>query len=357
MTDFWSDVSAEWTGSRAPRVVEGKIAMRECARYCLLLFALVAGAVCHAQDAPNPASLQLTFPLKATVPDQDQHLTSATAPVNSTFDHSMLDASTHYVIYGCDKTVVAFTGTTAIYGPGYPILGIGCNAGYKVQNVPFPPPINLAPDMSYSGWGSPGYLFYDGHPGIDYVAAMDTQVYAAANGTVHYPTRIVGLGYPAAAYHVLEIVPDHAGLTPPYVIYYLHLDTYVGQNKIPVTDPDPLPGCSATVYLPLDEGTHVQAGCLVALSGRTAPPIFHYLPHLHFEVHKVVPGFQVFSRFGARTADVCIDGVVGSAFDCVPVDPYGWTGAPTTCDPVTGLADSGDPYYCLTGVTSDRLWP
>jgi len=323
----------------------------------VLALTLVAGCVrALAQEAQNSAAFGLTFPLKATVPDQDQHLTSATAPVNSTFDHSMLDATTHYAIYGCDKTVVAFTGTTAIYGPGYPILGIGCNAGYKAQNVPFPPPINLTPDMSYSGWGSPGYLFYDGHPGIDYVAAMDTQVYAAANGTVHYPTRMVGLGYPAAAYHVLEIVPDYAGLTPPYLIYYLHLDTYVGQNKIPVNDPDPLPGCAATVYLPLDEGTHVQAGCLVALSGRTAPPIFHYLPHLHFEVHKVVPGFQVFNRFGARTADVCIDGVVGPAFDCVPVDPYGWTGAPTTCDPVTGLADSGDPYYCLTGVAHAGLW-
>ena len=61
------------------------------------------------------------------------------------------------------------------------------------------------------------------------------------------------------------------------------------------------PGINSS-SVPLDEGMHVQAGCLVALSGRTAPPIFHYLPHLHFEVHKVVPGLQVFSRFGARTA-------------------------------------------------------
>ena len=324
----------------------------------VVFFALVVGwAYGAAQEAQNPVPIHLTFPLKATVPDQDQHLTSATAPVNSTFDHSMLDATTHYFIYGCDKTVVAFNGTTAPYGPGYPILGIGCNAGYKVQNVQFPPPIDLAPDMSYSGWGSPGYLFYDGHPGIDYVAAMDTQVYAAANGTVHYPTRIVGLGYPAAAYHVLEIVPDHPRSIPPtYVIYYLHLDTYVGQEKIPVDDPDPLPGCAATVYLPLDEGTPVQAGCLIALSGRAAPPIYRYLPHLHFEVHKVVSAPLVLSRFGARVADVCIDGAVGQTFDCVPVDPYGWTGDATKCDPVTGLADSGDPYYCLTGLVSAGLW-
>jgi hypothetical protein len=141
------------------------------------------------------------------------------------------------------------------------------------------------------------------------------------------------------------------------VVYYLHLDTYVGQNKIRVSDPDPLPGCSATVYLPLDEGTHVQAGCLLALSGKAAPPIYHYLPHLHLEIHKVVPSLTVFSRFGARTADVCIDGIIGAGFDCVPVvDPYGWTGGTTTCDPQTGLASSGDPYYCLTGVASGSLW-
>ena len=35
---------------------------------------------------------------------------------------------------------------------------------------------------------------------------------------------------------------------------------------------------------------------------------------------------------------------------------YGWTGAQTVCDPVTGLADSGDPYYCLTGVASAGMW-
>jgi hypothetical protein len=156
---------------------------------------------------------------------------------------------------------------------------------------------------------------------------------------------------------VMEIVPDHGSGGPPaYLIYYLHLDTYVGQQKAPVNDPDPLPGCAATVMLPLDEGAHVQAGCLIALSGKTAPPIFHFLPHLHVEVHRVVPSFMVSARFGARAADVCIDGIVGQDYDCVPVDPYGWTGAPTQCDARTGLAMTGDPYYCLTGVQSQRLW-
>lgn len=319
-------------------------------------FTIVILVACLTQFAP--AQL-LTFPLKADVRDQDQHLTAATAKTNSVFDHQMFNSSTRrYGVYACDHNVVAFTGTTAIYGPGIGILGPVCNAGYKVLDLDNPPPISLAPYMTYSGWGTPNHLFYDGHPGIDYRAAMDTQVYAAVSGTIHYPTWIVGLGYPAAAYHTMEIVPDHAPLAPPpYVLYYLHLDTYVNQQKQPVTDPDPLPGCSGVVMLPLDEGVHVQAGCLVALSGKAAPPIFHYLPHLHFEVHRVVPSLLVFSRFGAKAADVCIDGIVGANYDCVPIDPYGWTGAPTRCDPQTGLATSGDPYFCLTGVISPRLWP
>lgn len=323
---------------------------------CALSVCVLAGAIVCATAV---AAQQLAFPLKADIPNQDQHLTAATALTNSVFDHSMFSSSTHlYGVYGCDDAVVAFTGTTAIYGPGLPIFNIGCNAGYKVVNEGDPPPISLVPDMTYNGWGTPNHLFYDGHPGIDYQAAMNTQVYAAVSGIVHYPTRIVGLGYPAAAYHAMEIVPDHAqGGVPPYVVYYLHLSTYIGQQPMPANDPDPLPGCSGVVLLPLGEGTHVQAGCLVALSGNAAPPIYHFLPHLHFEVQKVVPGFLVSSRFGARSADVCIDGVISSSYDCVPVDPYGWTGEPTHCDPHTGFATSGDPYFCLTGVFSQRLWP
>lgn len=63
------------------------------ALYAVLFFTV--GWVCTvAQEAQSLAPIYLTFPLKATVPNQDQHLTSATAPVNSVFDHSMLDATT-----------------------------------------------------------------------------------------------------------------------------------------------------------------------------------------------------------------------------------------------------------------------
>src|ERR1017187_9504050 len=131
--------------------------------FATLAFVLSAlPAVAQQEQAPDQHLL--TFPLKAPVPNHDQHLTSATGPANSVFDHSMLDASTHYAIYGCNQTVVAFSGTSAAYGPGYPILGAGfCNAGYKAVNSKFPPPISLAPYMTYWGWGQPGYLFYDGH--------------------------------------------------------------------------------------------------------------------------------------------------------------------------------------------------
>jgi murein DD-endopeptidase MepM/ murein hydrolase activator NlpD len=160
-----------------------------------LLAMLFTSAGAGAQQVQTPDQHLLTFPLKAIVPNEDQHLTPATGPVNSVFDHSMLDATVRYAIYGCDKVVSAFTGTTGHYGPGKPILGTGyCNAGYKTENVLFPPPISLAPDMTYWGWGSPGYLFYDGHPGIDFQAAKDTQVFAAIDGTVLYPSWIVGLG-------------------------------------------------------------------------------------------------------------------------------------------------------------------
>ena len=81
-----------------------------------------------------------------------------------------------------------------------------------------------------------------------------------------------------------------------------------------------------------------------------------FVPRWRLEIHKVVPSSTVFSRFGARSADVCIDGILGPGFDCVPVDPYGWTGETTACDAQTGLASSGDPYYCLTGVTNVMLW-
>src|ERR1035437_10113725 len=84
----------------------------------LLLLPALAGStlslagLANAQEPDNSVMPRMTFPLKSDLPNLDQHLTSATAKVDSVFDHSMLDSATgRYAIYGCDKTVVAFTGT------------------------------------------------------------------------------------------------------------------------------------------------------------------------------------------------------------------------------------------------------
>jgi len=314
---------------------------------------LMSGGTIVFIGAYSPA---LIFPLKADVPDQDKHFISSTALLNSVFDHSMLNAANgQYALYTCDDVVTAFNGKTGRYNPQAVFHNSNaCNAGYSLTPTKLKP-MSLAPYAIYRGAGRPKYLFYDGHPGIDYRAQLKTQVYAPVTGTVHYPQSVVGLGSTAPQYHVMEIVPDHApAAQPDYLIYYLHLATYKGQKQVTVIDPDPLPGCPASVSLPLPEAAPVRAGCLVALSGKTAP--FPLQPHLHFEVHKVVLKSTVSSQFGADAYDSCVDGIVGSNYDCVPVDPYGWRGDPTQCDPQTGLATSGDPYQCLTGVASEPLW-
>jgi murein DD-endopeptidase MepM/ murein hydrolase activator NlpD len=204
--------------------------------------------------------------------------------------------------------------------------------------------------MTYYGGNDTTRLYYDGHPGIDYHAAMQTQVYAAVTGTIHYPDRIVGLSS-GSDFHVMAIIPDHAGGSePPYLIYYLHLYTYVGQTPTPATDPDPLPGCQGTVSLPLAEGWHVQAGCLVALSGNTSPYTKPLPPHLHFEVHEVVPTATVSKTSGAQNATLCVDNAIGTGFNCVPVDPYGW------CTLSQCPATSPDPYFSSTGIANMTLW-
>jgi hypothetical protein len=324
----------------------------------------------------------LTFPLKGNSPTSgDLHYTSATAPVNSIFDHSMNNTVGDYGIYtdGCDDVVMAFTGTVAQYNPS---TVHGCMSSYTLnQTTPYTPitPL-LKPMMKYRGAGNDNtYLNYDSHPGIDYQAGLKTPVYAAVSGTVHYPPRIIGLKVgktPAQGYHVMEIIPDYqAGLLPPYVVYYLHLDTYpcpVSSSKVPcqtvgsvtATDPDPLPECQgsagyngSSVALPLQDGARVTAGCAAALSG-WAGLSEPKQAHLHFEVQTIVPASAVSTQAGAQQYAACVDpnitAIVGkTGYDCLPVDPYGWTGTPVQC---TNQATSGDPYWCLTGIQNVPLW-
>src|SRR5207245_3416868 len=142
--------------------------------------------------------------------------------------------------------------------------------------------------------------------------------------------------------------------TPPYVIYYLHLYTYPcptsgsipcqTAQSIAVVDPSPLPGCEGMIKLPLPDNSPVRAGCLVAQAGAQGTPN----PHLHFEVQKIVPSCSVSKQFGAQTYASCDDPylthILGAGFDCIPIDPYGWTGPPVPPARCPNQTTSGDPY-------------
>jgi len=275
----------------------------------------------------------LTFPLRGTRPGIVENLNAYTAPIVSVFDHSMKDKKGTYRLYQCDEVVEAYTGEIGNLDPD--VKGCPNYPGYtQAGNIPF------QVNGHYVGAsGHPEYLNYDGHPGIDFRAADETEVYAVANGTIWYPKNIVGIRTPpneaSKTYHVLELAPDDA---PGYKIYYLHLSTHPATGET-VDKNDATLGCPAMVTLPLPEGTHVNAGCLIALSGHAGPK--GTPPHLHFEVQKVLPLDQVKNEI--RTAVQCVDSATKA---CVPIDPYGWDAG----------SSISDPYESLTGVSNIWLW-
>lgn len=306
----------------------------------------------------------LVFPLKGTTAGLvDASISPTTAIVNTVFDHTMAAKAGRtetYLLYGCDQEVMTFTGQ---HGDTHPASIPGFAGCVKAYAQPNGKPFSIA-GMNYNGGGDTDHLSYDGHPGIDYRSFQNNEVYAATSGVVHYPTGIVGLPVKpsnpqgASAYHVLEVESDDQRLR----VYYLHLDTYRTTAPFQHPDPSPAPGCTATVQLPIPEGTHVQAGCLIGLSGGWGPKgAGQFPPHLHFEIHKVVDQSHVSNDYGARAYTTCIDRstgvpVSGGTLNCVPIDPYGWTlASPTRC-PISGQATYGDPYECLTGLRNVRLW-
>jgi hypothetical protein len=246
------------------------------------------------------------------------------------FDHRMTDRDRKYGTYRCDGVVESYTGEVGNTDPD--VAACRRHPGVA-QDSALPFYVN----GHYVGSdGDPRHLHYDGHPGIDYHAEEGTEVYAALSGIVQYPKAIAGMRRPRGrayrGHHVLEIVPD---LFPGYKIYYLHLSTHPATGQT-LEKEDTTPGCPPLVSLPLPQGTHVQAGCLVALSG---PGGWDGSPRLHVEIQRVVPIEQVSED--VRAAVACVDDAQKA---CVPVDPYGWDG------------HSADPYEGLTGLGNIRLW-
>ena len=200
-----------------------------------------------------------TFYLSFPLPNRD----AATAKVNTVFDHSMANP------YTADGVVVAYTGEEgrSQYGQDY-VTTINGNALYGYKNSGG---TSFTVNGNYAGGGSPTYLYYEGHPGIDFrttdqSANGQINVLAAADGTAH---RVVN-----SAYNTVWI--DHGN---GYTTHYLHLSTPIAT-----------------------EGALVTRGQVIGVSGDAGSP---GSPHLHFEVR----------------------------LNGLPVDPYGWQGA--SADPYT----------------------
>ncbi len=274
----------------------------------------------------------LRFPLRGPRRGLDRGLTAESATINAVFDHSMADQTGRYAPYGHDQIVTAYTGESGAVSPSGRHVRSGGGGARGRDAAPRAFEVN----GHYSGWGDPRHLYVDGHPGVDYRVALGTEVYAAASGTIRYPTTMVDLplgNQASSLYHVLELIPDAA---PNVRVYYLHLSTHPAAGKT-VTLRDKTAGCPSTVTLPLPEGSHVEAGCLVALSGHAGPKGTR--SQLHFEVQTVVPLDEL--PLAARDAAACPDDATAG---CVPIDPYGWQG------------DGADPFESLTGVANTRLW-
>jgi hypothetical protein len=242
----------------------------------------------------------------------------------------MTNQNSKYGNYRCDGVVESYTGEVGNTDPN--VAACRHHPGFAQESA-----LPFYVNGHYVGSGDDTrHLHYDGHPGIDYRAEDGTEVYAALSGMVRYPKAIAGIRRPRGrAYHwdhVLELVPD---LFPGYKLYYLHLSTHpaIGQT---IAKADTTPGCPPVVSLPLPQGTHVNAGCLIALSGLAGR---EGSSRLHFEIQRVVPLEQV--REEVRAALQCVDDAQKA---CVPVDPYGWDG------------DSSDPYELRTGLGNIRLW-
>jgi hypothetical protein len=222
----------------------------------------------------------LSFPLSG--------FTAYTAIINTTFDHSMKNRRGEYQVYGCDQTVVDFLGEAGNKPPSGEVFG--CSKGYAQV-----PPAPFLASVAYSGAHE---LFYDGHPGYDYVSKFHGQVLATARGIVKYPTHAellnegVAVGGDPDNLQVLEL--DAAD---DVKIFYLHLSTHprtisldLSQNSTQQDfDGQPDPSFRPVLFQPTNlhlghleiSGTVTESGrplpsATVQLSGRTVAGICIY---------------------------------------------------------------------------------
>ncbi len=237
----------------------------------------------------------LSFPL--------QNETAYSAKIVSVFDHSS-DWQ-----YCSDNIVTAYDGETGKleYGtdsqPTSPICYqtqlINLAFGFAQDKNKTPFYVN-GQYVGVKGDGGKKYLQYDGHPGFDFVTTDQNKsgeipVLAAAEGTV------VCSNVPVPAQCSTKSTADPC-IEGPGEIKIRHPNGYF------------------SIYLHLSSSSvtaneHVSAQQQIGMSGDTG---VCGNPHLHFEVRK--------STCGNHAACRCDLAQTVNVKNCIPVDPYGWSG-------------------------------
>lgn len=176
------------------------------------------------------------------------NFTPFTAPINSVFDHSISS------YYGSDGVVTAYTGEKGEKRWG------SIQDGYMQESKN---EFLVNGNYTAAGLGT-AYLFYDGHPGIDFRAPTGTVIYAPADGEIFVPNSDPVNGNPLL-YNTIMIKHNDE-----YSTWYLHCSEHTKTS-----------------------GTILKGEpfAKVGSAGTEAP-------HLHFEIRK----------------------------NNIPFDPYGWQG-------------------------------
>jgi murein DD-endopeptidase MepM/ murein hydrolase activator NlpD len=196
--------------------------------------------------------------------------TANTAWITSVFDHAMTDVNGVIKPFAIDNVVTAYTGD------------VGKDTGHTGDSTCRQGPVTsfgtiMANYTGVSLYGGVNYLCYDGHPAVDYNAALETPIRSPGTGVITFSdcaakstrTSCAGLG---STWGKLEI-----DLVGPYKVSFNHL-SFVEDG----------------IYV----GKKVKTGDLVGYVGHTAP--VNLPDHLHI---------GILLDYGADMF----------------VDPYGWT--------------------------------
>jgi hypothetical protein len=215
-------------------------------------------------------SIRLWFPLGG--------LTAYNALISSVLDHSTQKGfycNDTYTPAGSntprcgDGVVLAYTGERGEYQYGASQVTGSRYWGYKKEDK-----TAFQVNGNYNGGGNKFYLYYDGHPGYDYPYAVDTLIFAPAEGTARIPSSDP-INTQPSKFNTFKI--EHGN---GYETWYLHAKT-----------------------VRVRDGQYVQRGDPIATVGNTGTGGYH----LHFEVRQ--------------------NGII--------VDPYGWQGSPALWQNIT----------------------